>query len=117
MINTGSYLQARCDQCQHEFRSANGSNVFPDRDELRGGLTEFGWLIAGTKVLCPRCVQQQCCALLGEHRYGHWFQAATENYTGVYRYCEQCRYFDSDPPYVPTQQHDSEQHPQEGPPA
>ncbi|SIC63097.1 Uncharacterised protein [Mycobacteroides abscessus subsp. abscessus] len=115
MINTGKYLQARCDTCQREFRSVDGCNLFPGDKQLHQELSELGWLVAGTNVFCPRCVQQQCCALLAEHRYGHWHHAATENYTGMYRYCEQCGHFDCDPPYVPPTQHDAQQHPQEGP--
>lgn len=117
MINTGNYLQAQCDDCRHQFRSVDGSTVFPGNRELRGELSELGWLVAGPKVFCPRCIQQRCCSLLGEHTYGDWHHAATENFTGMYRCCEQCGYYDCDPPYEPPQQHDSEQHPQEGPPA
>ncbi|SIJ20601.1 Uncharacterised protein [Mycobacteroides abscessus subsp. abscessus] len=100
MIRQTRCLEAICDDCGDGFGSTDGFTHFPSMDYIHRELSKHGWAVTGKRVLCVGCVATKSCLLL-EHRWGNWQHIDHETYTGNIRYCEHCRGYETDPPYVP----------------
>ena len=68
---------------------------------LQGGheqLRTDGWIVTGTRVLCPLCAAAADCAATG-HRWDQWDPDVHDGIAFQVRACEHCPAAEFDPPW------------------